>query len=264
MASTTDNASVNGVANETICKLITKDSKTTRVPSPSLGGSSTETPLAYPNTNYQSAQPHSSRQLIAKDIQVGCAAHVTNLVVQAFLSGIGLAPDPEDEDWYEEARGLPLVYDGDQNEETVEEVQKMRDEIVVEQQGGVVLVDISEDADSDADIDSADEESGDEAVGGATKHKKTLTAVDKVHSIALSNIHDLTMVQLHCICVEICCSEKKRGEFRKLTWEFCDSMVQDLILICSMPIRWNTTYFEIEHGIALKEMSFILILDNSL
>ena len=42
-------------------------------------------------------------QACAQDMEVGCAAHVVNLVVQAFLSGLSLAPDPDENDEYEEA-----------------------------------------------------------------------------------------------------------------------------------------------------------------
>lgn len=69
VASTTDNASVNDVSNWHLCRRLCQDT---------------------------------SRKLVAKDIQVECAAHITNLVVQVFLSGIGAAPDPNVEDWYEE------------------------------------------------------------------------------------------------------------------------------------------------------------------
>lgn len=181
--STTDNASVNGVANERICSLIAQESGTAGEPAPENQGNGSPT----------------RKPLLASDIQVGCAAHATNLVVQSLLSGIGVAPDPDDEDWFEVARTEP-IYDAEHDVDVIEETEKALNELLLVEEGkpvpsvpdddGDVLDDeddesleseAEEEADAAAERDSPGTES---ATRGATgsKKKKVLTPVDKVRS----------------------------------------------------------------------------------
>ena len=126
-------------------------------------------------------------------------AYIINLVIQAFFIEIGLASDPKNENQYKEVHELLLLYNRYQDEETVEEALKMQDKIIVEQQKVIILVDISENTDLDANIDLANE-------------------------------------KLEDICIEICHSEKKHEDFYKLTQQFYDLITQSLTLICNMPI----------------------------
>ena len=47
------------------------------------------------------------------DMHIRCVAHVINLVVQAFLFGLGEAEDPEIFDWFEANKDAPIHYDPD-------------------------------------------------------------------------------------------------------------------------------------------------------
>lgn len=167
VASTSDNASVNSVANAYHSKRVCK---------------------------------RTSDKVNATDMQVGCAAHVTNLICQAFLSSFGAAPNPDDEDLYEQVKGEELTYNPDNDPAIVEQAVIATEELHLHTAGKLSA--FEEQPDSDSDSSAFEEESDDEAVsedevvaseeeggggtGSAAKHckgKKELSVIDKVCSI---------------------------------------------------------------------------------
>ncbi|KIK73667.1 hypothetical protein PAXRUDRAFT_20611 [Paxillus rubicundulus Ve08.2h10] len=125
-------------------------------------------------------------------MQIGCAAHVLNLVAQALGHGLGNAPDPDEEDLYEIMRQFPLTY----NPETDPEVMQDMSEMLIEQ---------SKDSEDNSNAWSSDgsesdnsglsdvsdshshagkgEESLDAQGSTSRKAKKAFTVVDKLHAV---------------------------------------------------------------------------------
>lgn len=168
VASGADNASVNGVANHYICREIER---------------------------------HHKEKLKASDVQVGCAAHVLHLVVQAFLSGLGLAPDPDQEDLYEVIRGEPLVYKPEDDKMValqtklaeaeaaaecktggLPELMSVEDDgLEIVEDGKVKAVEDDESSDDDAEWEDVEDDDDSPAAKRVRKaKKKKITAVDKV------------------------------------------------------------------------------------
>ncbi|GJF01034.1 hypothetical protein PsYK624_173400, partial [Phanerochaete sordida] len=217
----------------------------------------------------------------ARDMQVGCAAHVVNLVVQAFLSGLGLAPDPDEEDLYESARAFDLVYDPEQDPEVQEQLAAAKEErrLAAKETDGEVSDDggVSSGSDTDEDEDKSDGESesgaarpqglgdsdgeddgrsdvGKEQAGGkvrgsAGRAARAARTGKKTRSRKPLGVVD----KLHTICVDVLRSEKQRKRFCHLQRKYCKKDVQGLTLVRSMPIRWNTKHAEIERASKLKE-----------
>jgi transcriptional regulator of met regulon len=130
VTSTGDNASVNGVASAWLGKRLGKH-----------------------------------RQTAVTDLQIGCAAHVTNLVVQAFLSGLGVQPDPDKEDLYEETQGEEIVYIPDQDPEVFDEAAIALEEVRLEQNGKLPAVDTEDLLQSESDCSDDSNSEGEDVAG---------------------------------------------------------------------------------------------------
>jgi len=63
----------------------------------------------------------------SSDRHIRCAAHVINLVVQAFLFGLAEAEDPDDVDYYELHKHQDLIYDPAVDEEQ-QSLEKLSDD----------------------------------------------------------------------------------------------------------------------------------------
>ncbi|KIK74778.1 hypothetical protein PAXRUDRAFT_19545 [Paxillus rubicundulus Ve08.2h10] len=146
------------------------------------------------------------------NMQIGCTAHVLNLVAQALGHGLGNAPDPDEEDLYKITHQFPLAY----NPETDPEVMQDMSEMLTEQ---------SKASEDDSDAWSSDSSESDD-----------------------SGLSD----KLHTIIVDILASEVRRKCIRRMIHKLCTPANRHLVPIQSMPIRWNTTYAEIDRGIKLK------------
>lgn len=55
--------------------------------------------------------------------------------------------------------------------------------------------------------------------------------------------------------VDILRSEVRRARMRRLIRQLCDETVRHLVPVRSMPVRWNTTYAEIERALLLRPVS---------
>lgn len=77
------------------------------------------------------------------NMQIGCVAHIVNLVAQSVSRdqygvlnnsshirtlgyGLGMAPNPDSEDFYEAVHQFPLVYDPESDPEVIQEMQDMK------------------------------------------------------------------------------------------------------------------------------------------
>ncbi|KAL1942606.1 hypothetical protein VTO73DRAFT_4846 [Trametes versicolor] len=211
-ASTSDNASNNGTMNRALSKMIHK----------AVG-----------------------LRLKVSDIQIGCGAHVTHLVVQDILSALGLAPPPEQEDLYEEARRFPAAYDPEQDAEYQEEAAIAREELKA---GASHATNVHGDSDSASEESASESDAEDDTGHGdagdgnpllptsGCRTKKSLSCVNK----------------LHAIVVDILRSEVRPTRMRRLSRQLCQPAYKGLVLIRGVPTRWNTTLAEIERALQLR------------
>jgi hypothetical protein len=106
-------------------------------------------------------------------------------VVRAIYSGMGIADDPDIDDYYSRARGFPLTYSPDDDPEVVEEMRIAAAEL---KKGSD---DSEDDATKGSESLNDDETDSGEGKGGAEedwadedgpskRNQKTLSSVDKV------------------------------------------------------------------------------------
>ncbi|GBE89869.1 hypothetical protein SCP_1701950 [Sparassis crispa] len=176
--------------------------------------------------------------LKAEDVQVGCAGHVTHLVVQCILHSLGLASDPDVEDLYEDARQFPLTYDPSQDPVVQEEMKVAEQELSLEQSGKLLAVDELQDSAESTESEEGDSDAGEcgsdvgaeQRAGKASetgrKSKKHLSAIDKI---------PLTP-QLHAVVVDILHSEVYRKRMQRLIRQLCNPKNKHLV-----PIRVRDT-----------------------
>ncbi|KAF7358398.1 hypothetical protein MVEN_00889900 [Mycena venus] len=188
--------------------------------------------------------------LDARNMQIGCAGHVLNIVAQTICHVLGIAEDPDVMDYYQETRQFALGYNSADDPEVIADTQLMAEEAVdlASKTAGRALApsdpdsdDSESEVDSDSDISAGGDSSDDDGIppAPAKKAKKSTrkrTIVDKLHE---------TVVDIHK-------SEIRRKRFRQITREACDKESQHLVLIRGMRIRWNTTHAEIERGTLLE------------
>ena len=156
------------------------------------------------------AAPPGEVELRTSDIQVSCAVHVINLIVQAFLHGLGAAnvSDPDIEDLYKETRGESLVYNSKDDPEMQEEMEMARDKLVLTCQRKAVLESAEKNKDSDNELKlddefSADNKSNQASSAHSRRLKKVQSPVDKIHSSEFSHEHFTDMS--HVLAVYHCC-----------------------------------------------------------
>ena len=103
---------------------------------------------------------------------------------RAILFALGLAPDPDKTDQYEEARNFPTAYNAEEDPEVVEEAAQAIQEVQADPDGKVEEQPISEDeGDSDNDNDEASwEDEPENDTTTSKRSKKVNTSVDKVSS----------------------------------------------------------------------------------
>ncbi|KAJ3010273.1 hypothetical protein NUW54_g1148 [Trametes sanguinea] len=102
----------------------------------------------------------------------------------------------------------------------------------------VIEIDTSED---DLEGTESEEEDADDSAQpiprqDRSKAKKSLTIVDKLHTIVVGILH----------------SEVRRARMHCLIQQLCDKDVRHLVPVRSMPTRWNTVFAEIERGLFLR------------
>ncbi|KAF7346736.1 Reverse transcriptase-RNase H-integrase [Mycena sanguinolenta] len=195
----------------------------------------------------------------ARNIQIGCGGHCTNLVAQKITGTLGMSPKVEEVDLYNETRKYPLVYDPAKDPVVVQEMELMAaeakkeaknvsgdsdmgsdvEEVPVESEGST-----SEDS-SDSDEEQADDGGEWEDVELATatrsarknkKARKVFTPVDKVHSVA----------------VHILRSEIRQKAARWLIRRKVEKTSRHLVFVRSMKVRWNTILAELERAKLLQ------------
>ncbi|KAJ7733468.1 hypothetical protein B0H16DRAFT_1579534 [Mycena metata] len=203
----------------------------------------------------------------ARNMQIGCGGHVTNLVAQDIAAALGLAPPIAEKDLYEETRKFPLAYDPAEDPVVVAEMAVMKEDIEKGRlEKDVDDTDPSEPDLSESDVDDAEnpedtedlwvleaEEEEEEApapppmltaavkptASGKGKRKakkvkppKLFTPVDKIHETV----------------VHILRSEIRRKKARVLIHKLADKEYRHLVFVRSMVIRWNTMYAEMRRA----------------
>ncbi|CDO77468.1 hypothetical protein BN946_scf184902.g2 [Trametes cinnabarina] len=151
-----------------------------------------------------------------KDIQMG-----------DFLHALGLAPDPDIVDLYEGNRKFLLAFDPEQDPDFVEHSAKAQQEANDIADGHVDDDDRNADPDDSADSDS-ERESGSEPDNDLLDDKP-----------------------LGCTSGLGTTKKAKKRIFTPVD-KLCSKNAQHLVPIRSMPVQWNTTYAEIEHGLLLR------------
>ncbi|KIM71293.1 hypothetical protein PILCRDRAFT_757750 [Piloderma croceum F 1598] len=125
-------------------------------------------------------------------MQVGCGGHVLNISAQAIFSGMGIADDPNVDDYYTKARGFPITYSPDDDPKVVDEMRiaaaelkkggdDSEDEIIE----GSTEESSSEDNDDGAVEDWVDEDEEDPTTSQAKCKRKIFSSVDKLHAIVV-------------------------------------------------------------------------------
>jgi hypothetical protein len=181
---------------------------------------------------------------------------------------MGIADDPDTDDYYTKARGFPITYSPDEDPEVIEEMRIAQAELKnggdesededMEGAGGEGSSEDDTTSGEDGEVgaeDWVDEGSDEESSAGQSKRKrKVLSSVDKVRKIQyiILLILTKTRTQLHAVIVDILRSEVKRKKFRRLTRKLCAPKNRHLVPIRSMKIRWNTTFAEVLRGLELK------------
>ncbi|KIK72419.1 hypothetical protein PAXRUDRAFT_22012, partial [Paxillus rubicundulus Ve08.2h10] len=178
----------------------------------------------------------SSQWIDPVNMQVGCAAHVLNLVSQVIFHALGAAPDPDKHDLFVEARAFPLAYDPNEDEAVIEETNLMTAESKSKSNETVDAVETSDDEIVDDEDLESDQEAPSHGQPAGTRSLKSLSVVAK----------------LHAIVVDILCSDIRRKKMCKLIRQLCDEAYKHLVLVRAMEIRWNTTYTEMDRGTKLK------------
>ncbi|KAJ7913778.1 hypothetical protein B0H13DRAFT_465884 [Mycena leptocephala] len=194
----------------------------------------------------------------ARNMQIGCGGHVTNLVAQTITSTLGLAPPIAEKDLYEDTRKFSLVYDPAEDPVVVAETEEMEKDA----KDGRLETDINDPDLSDSDISESDEDDhenlwvdeveveaetadveelepemepesvstakgakgkgkGKGKKGKKTKPNKVFTPVDKIHA---SVVHILQ-------------SEIRRKKARVLIHKLVDKEYRHLVFVRSMVIR---------------------------
>ncbi|KAF7370112.1 Reverse transcriptase-RNase H-integrase [Mycena sanguinolenta] len=129
MGSAADNASSNGPLNRTIAKKCAK-------------------------LNSDTAS--------ARNIQIGCGGHVSNIVAQGITGSLGMTPTLGTVDMYEESHKFPLVYDPNMDPAVMAEMELMAKETNEKGKGGdsgsdVEVVDVEGDVSTSDSSESEDE-----------------------------------------------------------------------------------------------------------
>ncbi|KIJ09642.1 hypothetical protein PAXINDRAFT_157843 [Paxillus involutus ATCC 200175] len=161
----------------------------------------------------------------------------------AIFHALGAAPDPDKHDLFIEARAFPVVYDPDEDEAVIEEMELMATEAKSASSthdGGHLAESDTSDEDAEDDKLTSDEENLEGAASGAN-NKKSRTGLSAV-----------AKCQLHAIVVDVLRSDIRRKKMRKLIRQLCSEAYKHLVLVRGMEIRWNTTYAEMDRGIKLK------------
>ncbi|KAJ7922601.1 hypothetical protein B0H13DRAFT_1865621 [Mycena leptocephala] len=89
----------------------------------------------------------------ARNMQIGCGGHVTNLIAQTVTATLGLAPPIAEKDLYEDTRKFSLVYDPAEDPIVVAEMEAMERDA----KAGVLEKDVHDPDPSGSDL-SADED----------------------------------------------------------------------------------------------------------
>ncbi|TFY75902.1 hypothetical protein EWM64_g8111 [Hericium alpestre] len=174
----------------------------------------------------------------AEQIQIGCAAHVLNLVVQAILHKVEAAPDPETEDLYNMMKEFPLVYNVQTDPNVIQETDRMAAETANAAGTAGAASDAGVLIESDDNSSSDDEPvyEDEDVVTRRQSGSKEKNPIEK----------------LHAIVVDILRSEPRRRRMRQYIRQLCDKDYNHLVPVKSMPVRWNTTYAEIDRTLKLK------------
>ncbi|KAJ7910361.1 hypothetical protein B0H13DRAFT_2272566 [Mycena leptocephala] len=178
----------------------------------------------------------------ARNMQIGCGGHVTNIVAQYSVS---IAR------WGLNAVKCPLVYDAEADPDVIAEMQVMKDEIEevnakakesvamdsdVEEVSEVEDSDASESESEDDDDEMWVDEDDDDEVTLPLKSKPTAGKkkknVKKVHKVAVYALR----------------SPIRRKKLRKFIRRKAEKQFRHLVLIRSMKIHWNTTFAELERA----------------
>ena len=67
--------------------------------------------------------------LYTPDMHIQCIAHVINLIVQAFLAALDEADKPDDIDYYEFMKDLPIHYNVDKDQDQITLDNELLDEV---------------------------------------------------------------------------------------------------------------------------------------
>jgi hypothetical protein len=115
-------------------------------------------------------------------------------VGRAIFCGMGIADDPDVDDYYTKSRGFPINYSPDDDPEVVEEMRiaaaelkKGGDDSEDENIEGSTEESSSEDGnDGVVEEDWADEDEVEPTIGQAKRKRKILSSVDKVRAVIQS------------------------------------------------------------------------------
>ncbi|KAF7348260.1 Reverse transcriptase-RNase H-integrase [Mycena sanguinolenta] len=194
MGSAADNASSNGPLNRTIAKKCAK-------------------------LNSDTAS--------ARNIQIGCGGHVSNIVAQGITGSLGMTPTLGTVDMYEESRKFPLVYDPNMDPAVMAEMELMAKETNEKGKGG----------DSGSDVEVVDVE-GDVSTSDSSESEDEWVDEDAI--------------EIHTVAVHILRSEIRRKKARRLIRSKVQRESRHLVFVRSMKVRWNTTLAELERAQLLQ------------
>ncbi|KAK6988651.1 reverse transcriptase-RNase H-integrase [Favolaschia claudopus] len=210
----------------------------------------------------------------ARNMQIGCGGHVTNLVAQTVTGTLGIAPPIAKKDLYEETRKFPLVYDPNDDPVVVAEMEEMEKDLKAGclekdvQEADLSGSDLSDDDDNSHEniwVDENDAEADEiEIEKGAVGEKDTNPQMDVVVEPASSTEQAkrkggkekkkkaekvfTAIDKIHESVVHILRSEIRRKKARVLTHKLVDEDYRHLVFVRSMVVRWNTIYAELNRA----------------
>jgi hypothetical protein len=191
------------------------------------------------------------------------------LLDRAIYHGIGLAPDPDIEDLYIETCSFPLTYDPDKDPAVADfskNLNNLSADSVIQEPDSDISDSESESGNSScsatSDLDNDDMQLEDNSTNkrltiklparnlGTHPKPQDSTSRAKRQQKILSPVE-----KLHAIVVHILCTNKRRVRIKHLIVQFCEKQYHHLVPVRGMPIRWNTTYAEIDRGIKLRPVN---------
>ncbi|KAF7378021.1 Reverse transcriptase-RNase H-integrase [Mycena sanguinolenta] len=210
----------------------------------------------------------------ARNMQIGCGGHVTNLVAQNITATLSLAPPLAKKDLYEETRKYPLVYDPAEDPVVIAEMEEMEND----RKKGELEKDIhdpdpsgsdlsaSENEEEDLWVDEAGELYGESGSEGEmeVEAEEVVPAVEKSGKAARKGKKGkkakkpkpkkvwTPVDKIHASVVHILRSEIRRKKARILIYKLADQEFQHLVFMRSMVIRWNTMYAEMRRARSLS------------